>query len=113
MSDKLLLPDDSMSDNATTVERKCLTDYRDPDECPTKQQAGNSSYELDRRDELEHVLGMRSAGNFGNPGRDSAAPLPYSMNGREAVELVFKVFVAAALTQNYKRYGIETVLAAN
>lgn len=45
MSDKLVLADNSMSDNATTVERKCLTTYRDPDECLTKQQVGNSVYE--------------------------------------------------------------------
>ena len=47
MSDKLPLADNSMSDNATTVERKCLTDYRDPNECPTKQQMRNSAYEGD------------------------------------------------------------------
>ena len=113
MSDKTVLADNSMSDKATAVERKCLTDNRNSDECPTKQQVRNSNYERDRHDELEHALGVQSAGNFGNPGHDSAAPLPYSMNGREAAELVFKVFVAAPLTQNHKRYGIETVLAEN
>lgn len=91
MSDKTVLADNSMSDNATAVEQKCLTDYRDSDECPTKQQVRNSIYERDWRDELERALGVRSAGGFGNPGRDSAAPLLYSMNSREAVELVFKV----------------------
>lgn len=45
MSDKLVLADNSMSDNATAVEQKCLTDYRNPDECPTKQQMVNSAYE--------------------------------------------------------------------
>ncbi len=45
MSDKLVLADNSMSDNATAVEQKCLTDYKDPDECLTKQQVGNSFYE--------------------------------------------------------------------
>lgn len=45
MSDKLVLADNSMSDKATAVERKCLTDYRDPDECPTKQQVRNSIYD--------------------------------------------------------------------
>lgn len=45
MSDKLVLADNSMSDNATTVERKCLTGYRALDECPAKQQVGNSAYE--------------------------------------------------------------------
>lgn len=45
MSNKLVLADNSMSDNATTVEQKCLTDYRDPSECPTKQQVGNSAYD--------------------------------------------------------------------
>lgn len=113
MSNKTVLADTSMSDNATTVERKCLTDNRYPDECPTKQQVGNSVYEGDQRDELEHAFGVRSSEGLGNLGCDSAASLPYSMNGREAVELVFKVFVAAPLTQNHKRHGIETVLAAN
>lgn len=41
MSDKSVLADNSMSDNATTVKRKDLTVYRDSDECPTKQQVGN------------------------------------------------------------------------
>lgn len=45
MSDKLVLAENSMSDNATTVERKCLTNYRNLDERPTKQQIGNSVYE--------------------------------------------------------------------
>lgn len=44
MPDKLVLADNSMSDNATTVERKCLTDYRNPAVCPTKQQVGNNIY---------------------------------------------------------------------
>lgn len=47
MSDKLASADNSMSDNATDVEQKCLTDYRDPDECLTKQQERNSVYEGD------------------------------------------------------------------
>ena len=47
MSDKLVLADNSMSDNATTVEWKCLTDYRNPNECPTKHQVGNSVYKGD------------------------------------------------------------------
>lgn len=45
MSDKLVLADNSMSANATAVERKCLTGYRPLDECQTKQQVGNSAYE--------------------------------------------------------------------
>lgn len=45
MSDKTGLADNSKSDNATAVERKCLTGYRALDECPTKQQVGNSAYE--------------------------------------------------------------------
>jgi len=45
MSDKLVLADNSMSDNATAAERKCLIGYRTLDECPTKQQVGNSAYE--------------------------------------------------------------------
>ena len=47
MFDKTVLADNSMSDNTTTVEWKCLTDYKEPDECPTKQQMGNSVYEGD------------------------------------------------------------------
>ena len=102
-----------MSDNATTVERKRLTDYRDPDECPTKQQVGNSVYEGDPRDETERALGVQSASRFGDSELDSTVPPPYLTNVCEAVELIFKVLVATALTQNHKRYGIETVLAAN
>lgn len=113
MSDKLVLADNSMSDNATTVERKCLTGYRDPDECPTKQQVRNSIYERNRHDELERDLEVRLADGFGNQGRDSAPPLPYSMNGRDAIELVCKVLATSPLTQNHKRHGIETVLTAN
>lgn len=56
---------------------------------------------------------MRSVGGFGNLGRDSAASLPYSMNGCETVELFFKVFAAQLLTQNHKRNDIETLVAAN
>lgn len=47
MSDKLASADNSMSGNATDVEQKCLTDYRGPDECLTKQQVRNSVYEGD------------------------------------------------------------------
>lgn len=47
MSDKTVLANYLMSDNATTVERKCLTDYRDPSKCPTKQQVGNGAYDGD------------------------------------------------------------------
>ena len=47
MSDRLLSVDGSMSDNSLSVERKCLTDYRNPDECPTKQQVRNNVYKGD------------------------------------------------------------------
>ena len=47
MSDRSLSVDGSMSDNSPSVERKCLTDYSDPNECPTKQQVRNSVFEGD------------------------------------------------------------------
>ena len=56
---------------------------------------------------------MRSVDGFGNLSRDSAASLPYSMNGCETAELFFKVFAAQLLTQNHKRNDIETLVAAN
>lgn len=113
MSDKLVLADNSMSDNATTVERKCLTDYRAPDECPTKQQMGNSVHEGNQRDELESALGVQSVGGLNNLDRDSTASLPYSMNGCETFELFFKVFAAPLLTRNHKRNDIHTLVEAN
>lgn len=113
MSDKLVLADNSMSDNATTVERKCLTGYRALDECPTKQQLGNSVHEGDQRDELERILEVQSAGGLNNPGRDSTASLPYSMNGCETFELFLKVFTAPLLTRNHKRNDIHTLVEAN
>lgn len=57
MSDRLLLVDRSMSDNLPSVERKRLTDYRDPDECPTKQQVRNNVYKGDQSDDSAHALG--------------------------------------------------------
>ena len=57
MSDRLLSVDRSMSDNFTSAERKCLTDYRDPDECPTKQQVRNNVYKGDQSDDSVHALG--------------------------------------------------------
>lgn len=113
MSNKTVLADNSMSDNATTVERKCLTDYRDPSECPTKQQVGNSVYDGDKRNELERALGVRSTDRFGDSRPCSTMPLPYPMDNFGFVELIIKVFEASPLTQNHKRHGIETVLAAN
>lgn len=107
MSDKTVLADNSMSDNATAVERRCLTDYRVLDECPTKQQVGNSVYKECWRDELERALGVRSVGEFGDSGPDSDALLPYSINVCEAVELAFEVFAASPLTQNNERRGNE------
>lgn len=95
MSDKLVLAGNSISNNAIPVERKCLTDYRDPDECLPKQQMGNSIYEGDQRDESERTLGVQSAGRFGDSGLDSAAPPPYLANVCEAVGLIFKVFAAS------------------
>lgn len=100
MSDKLILAGNSMSDNATTVERKCLTDYRDPDECPTKQQVGNSVYEGDQRDETERALEVQSASKFGDSELDSTVPPPYLTNVCEAVELVFKVLAASSAVSN-------------
>ena len=47
MSDRLLSVDGSKSDNSPSVERKCLTDYRDSNECPTKQQVRNNVYKGD------------------------------------------------------------------
>lgn len=47
MSDRLLSVNGSMSDNSASVERKCLTDYRDLDECLPKQQVRNNVYEGD------------------------------------------------------------------
>lgn len=100
MSDKLILACNSMSDNATTVERKCLTDYRDPDECPTKQQVGNSVYEDDQREETERALEVQSASKFGDSELDSTVPPPYLTNVCEAVELVFKVLAANSAVSN-------------
>lgn len=113
MSDKTVFTDNSMSDNATTVERKCLTDYRDPSECPTKQQVGNSVYDGDQRNKLERALGVRSTGRFRVSQPCSTMPFPYPMDNFGFVELIIKVFEANPLTQNHKRHGIETVLAAN
>lgn len=45
MSDRLLSVNGSMSDNSASVERKCLTDYRDLDECLPKQQVRNNADE--------------------------------------------------------------------
>ena len=95
-----MLADNSMSDNATTVERKCLTDYRDPDVCPTKQQMGNSAYERGLRNESERISGVQSVGGFGDSGLDSTAPPPYLTNDCEAVELVFKVLAASSAVSN-------------
>lgn len=100
MSDKLVLAGNSMSDNATTVERKCLTDHRGPDECPTKQQVGNSAGERNRRDKTERDLGVQSAGKFDDSELDSTAPSPYLTNVCEAVELVFKVLAASSAVPN-------------
>ena len=47
MSDRSLSVDGLMSDNSPSVERKCLTDYSDPNECPTKQQVINCVFEGD------------------------------------------------------------------
>ena len=113
MSDKLVLADNSMSDNATTVEWKCLTDYRNPNECPTKHQVGNSVYKGDQRDDLDRTLGVRSMGGLGNSQPCQAMPLPYPMNNFWFVELIIKVLAASHLTQNHRRQGIETVLTAN
>ena len=100
MSDKLVLAGNSMSDSATTVERKFLTDYRDPDECPTKQRVGNSVYEGDQRDETEHALGVQSASRFDDSELDSTVPPPYLTNVCEAVELIFKVLAASSAVSN-------------
>lgn len=56
---------------------------------------------------------MRSVVEFSNLSHDSAASLPYSMNGCEIVELFFKMFAARLLTHNHKRNDIETLVAAN
>lgn len=96
MSDKTVLADNSMSDNATTVERKCLTDFRDPDECPTKQQMGNNIYEGEQRNETERALGVQSASRFGDSELDPAEPPLYLTNACKAVELVFKVLAAGS-----------------
>ena len=84
MSDRLLSVDGSVSDNSPSVERKCLTDYRNSNECPTK------------RSELE-----------------SDAPLPYPMNSFESAKLVFKVFAVSPLTLIYDRHDIKNELIAN
>lgn len=47
MSDRLPSVIESMSDNSASVERKCLTDYRDLDECLPKPQVRNNVYEGD------------------------------------------------------------------
>lgn len=57
ISDRLLSVDGSMSDNSTSAERKCLTDYRDSVECPTKQQVRNNVYKKNQRDDSVHALG--------------------------------------------------------
>ena len=63
MSDKLLLADDSTSDNATGEEFKCLTCYRNLDECPTKQQAGNRVHVWDYGREADCLMRMYSVNN--------------------------------------------------
>lgn len=56
---------------------------------------------------------MRSTGRFGDSQPYSTMPFPYPMDNFGFVELIIKVFEANPLTQNHKRHGIVTVLAAN
>lgn len=56
---------------------------------------------------------MRLTGRFGDSQPCSTMLLPYPMDNFGFVELIIKVFEASPLTQNHKRHGIETVLAAN
>lgn len=113
MSDKMALADNSMSDNATTVERECLTDYRDPDECPTKQQVGKSANEGRRRNESGRVLGAYSVCGRADSEPSPAMFLPYPMVDFGFDELIIEVSAASPLTQNQKQHDIETVSAAN
>ena len=77
-----------------------MTDYRDPDECPTKQQVGNSIYEGEQRNETERALGVQSASRFGDSELDSTEPPPYLTNACKAAELVFKVLAASSTVSN-------------
>lgn len=57
MSDKLVLAGNSMSANATAVERKCLTGYRTLDECPTRQQfAAQLLTQNHKRNDIETLV---------------------------------------------------------
>ena len=99
MSDKLLLADGSTSDNATAEEQKCPTSYRDLDECPTKQQAGNRVHGWDYEREADSLMRMQSVGENDILRFDSDAFLPYLIGCFEPLELSFEVCAANCSSQ--------------
>lgn len=75
------MADNSMSDNPTAGELKCLTWHKARDECPTMKQMGNRTNKEVTGDESEYVLRMRLAGEHSNLRFESGGALPYLVSG--------------------------------